>query len=197
MITFPIAKSYVADWTVEEAKRELLQNAMDTKNWYIDEHTNALISAGTISRRHWLMGVSEKTDSIGKFGEGLKLAALVLAREGYTLEILSGNVHYKARLEYSEEWQDDILVIDEEAIDTHNATTTVLVTPHVEWNVLQEYDVYRILRHEKKLYVRGLYVCDLPHFMHGYNVDPKEITLGRDRNAVSDFDTAYVASKYS
>ena len=99
MITFPIAKSYVADWTVEDAKRELLQNAMDTKNWHIDEHTNALISTGTISRRHWLMGVSEKTDSIGKFGEGLKLAALVLAREGYTLEILSGNVSYKASMQ--------------------------------------------------------------------------------------------------
>ena len=85
---YPISSNYVSAWTVQDATRELLQNAMDSGEWRV-EADGSLVNKGTLRPEHFLLGCSEKTssDAIGQFGEGLKLALLVLARNGYTVSI--------------------------------------------------------------------------------------------------------------
>lgn len=61
--------------------------------------------------------------------------------------------------------------------------------------MLPDPEDYRILWDTPKLYVKGLYVCDLAHFKHGYNFSPRDLKLGRDRDVVSDFDLAYETSR--
>lgn len=98
-IYLPLALSYIAHWVREEGIRELVANARDTVGADSDkiifaheEQENGLfrLSIGNktdgakLETRHLVMGVSEhrnSTESIGQFGEGLKLAIVTLLRE--------------------------------------------------------------------------------------------------------------------
>ena len=197
---YPISSNYVSAWTVQDATRELLQNAMDSEEWRV-EADGSLVNKGTLRPEHFLLGCSEKasSDAIGQFGEGLKLALLVLARNGYTIGINSAGTLYTAEVRESVQWPgQQVLCIDCAEVEDHEpGYTRVSTDPALDWkaNVLPNPEGYRILRNNPKLYVKGLYVCDLQHFKHGYNFHPGSITLGRDRNVASDFDLAYEASR--
>jgi hypothetical protein len=77
--------NYVKDWGVVQALRELLQNAVDVglaSVFWADGYAKIVDNGSGISRECWAMGESHKeAGAIGQFGEGLKLALLVLARE--------------------------------------------------------------------------------------------------------------------
>ena len=80
--------NYVSDWTAQDAFRELFQNAIDWGNWShsIKDGTLCIISHNAnLSPSTLLLGSSSKKDgtTIGKWGEGYKLAMLVLVRLGY------------------------------------------------------------------------------------------------------------------
>ena len=197
---YPISSNYVSAWTVQDATRELLQNAMDSGEWRV-EADGSLVNKGTLRPEHFLLGCSEKasSDTIGQFGEGLKLALLVLARNGYKVFINSAGTLYTAAIRESVHFPgQQVLCIDSvEGRDHEPGYTAINTHPTLDWeaNVLANPEGYRILRNNPKLYVKGLYVCDLQHFKHGYNFHPGYLKLGRDRNVVSDFDLAYEASR--
>src|SRR5699024_10412128 len=50
-------------------------------------------------------------------------------------------------------------------------------------------------RYKGKVYVNGLYVCDYEDYRYGYDFNPSELELDRDRKLVSDFDLKYLSSK--
>ncbi|MFF3489094.1 hypothetical protein ACFYXC_38515 [Streptomyces sp. NPDC002701] len=85
-LPYPIAEDYVKDWTSERALVELIANALDE-----DPHTEVAWNDGVLTihdqgpgipRTGLLLGASRKSSQqIGQFGEGKKLAALVLARD--------------------------------------------------------------------------------------------------------------------
>ncbi|WP_369228424.1 hypothetical protein AB5J52_48100 (plasmid) [Streptomyces sp. R39] len=85
-LPYPIADDYVKDWTSGRALVELIANALDE-----DPHTVVAWKDGVLTihdqgpgipRTGLLLGASRKTsEQIGQFGEGKKLAALVLARD--------------------------------------------------------------------------------------------------------------------
>lgn len=196
---YPISVNYVKAWTVKDAVRELLQNAMDSGEWRIEG--SALVNKGTLKPEHFLLGCSEKSssDAIGQFGEGLKLALLVLARNGYEVNISSGNSCYIASMRESATWPgQQVLCIDSTpCTDNNPGYTSISTEPELYWqdDMLPDPEDYRILWDMPKLYVKGLYVCDLAHFKHGYNFSPRDLKLGRDRDVVSDFDLAYETSR--
>lgn len=92
-IPLTLAPDYCPDWTPMTALRELLANAIDTNEpWEIlDDHEwqmRTIHSKGRIPISALLMGNSNKAeDSIGRFGEGLKVAALALKRANHNLTI--------------------------------------------------------------------------------------------------------------
>jgi hypothetical protein len=95
-----ISPEYIKDWTVEMGIRELLQNAIDTKkqfNCHCSVKHNGvfaeIIDDGPgIEIKHLALGISDKGENaIGQFGEGLKLALLLFAREGRTIEVRSND----------------------------------------------------------------------------------------------------------
>jgi hypothetical protein len=87
-LTYPLSSGYVADWTVERAMAELVANALDedpraTMGWD-GEHGVAVIAdrGPGWPEEALVLGWSTKNDGqIGQFGEGAKLAMLVLCRE--------------------------------------------------------------------------------------------------------------------
>ena len=93
-----ISPEYVKNWTLEMAIRELLQNLLDTENEFgcpISVRRKEIFAVlrdngPGLELKHLALGISEKGEtSIGQFGEGLKLALLVFARENRYIEVFS------------------------------------------------------------------------------------------------------------
>ena len=96
-----ISPTYVQDWTYIEAVRELFQNALDNQvvdkdnimYFAYNEEAQELIIGNKTSKlevNSLLMGYSSKRDdedTIGRHGEGYKVALMVLLREGKTVTI--------------------------------------------------------------------------------------------------------------
>ena len=83
-----IASNYVPTWTVVDAVRELFQNALDQGDytWHFAAGTLTLTNCNTsLSTSSLLLGTSTKAGdlaTVGQFGEGYKIATLVLLRSG-------------------------------------------------------------------------------------------------------------------
>ena len=101
-----LCKSYVSRWGVPEAIRELIQNALDSDSPFKYEWKRTREGAWvlvlmseftTLPPQTLLLGYTSKADdeeSIGSFGEGYKLALLVLARNGYDIDMFNGDADY-------------------------------------------------------------------------------------------------------
>ncbi|MEV7929024.1 hypothetical protein [Kitasatospora sp. NPDC088779] len=99
VVPFPISPEYVKGWTTPRAIVELIANALDedpnaTVHW-ADGNLTIEDNGPGIAQDAFLLGASKKTaNQIGQFGEGKKLAALVLARDPAIGEIWFDTVGY-------------------------------------------------------------------------------------------------------
>jgi hypothetical protein len=99
-IVYPMTLDYVPQWGAWEVVREVATNALDSDPGFAMglNGDGALViksKGNSLAVRHLLFGVSEKgsPDAISQFGEGLKLALLVLTRMGLTAHVCSGGRH--------------------------------------------------------------------------------------------------------
>jgi len=113
-----ISPEYVKAWNTTMAIREILQNYLDSKDEF--DCTGSITFEKGLAKvkddgpglqvKHLAMGISEKgVDAIGKFGEGLKLALLVMARENRDIEVWSNGKIIIPVIEYSNDYQTDTL----------------------------------------------------------------------------------------
>ena len=99
-IVFPMTLDYVSDWTSWDVVREIVSNSFDVDPGFrmgIDENKTFWVedSGDGLAVKSLLFGVSEKANpekSRGQFGEGLKLALLVLTRMGYHARVYSNDL---------------------------------------------------------------------------------------------------------
>lgn len=98
MIDTGISANHAKTWTVGQAVRELVQNWLDVKSQFnctghiVYDNVNQMASfkdgGPGMQMKHLAFGESDKVEgSIGQFGEGLKSAMIVLARNGRKLEL--------------------------------------------------------------------------------------------------------------
>lgn len=219
-----LVKGYVARWGMAQAVRELIQNALDSESPFVYE----LIDEGdgrqalrlnsefsTLTPQSLLLGSTSKADAedaIGSFGEGYKIALLVLTREGFDVEVLNGDLLWRPRFRHSRTFCDEILVIDETfAVERLNRGLTFIVRGLDARDVEQirasclrmqesigaikttEYgDI--LLEQPGKLYVGSLYICETDT-RFGYNIKPKHLRLERDRQTVASWDLKDITLK--
>lgn len=115
-VVYPISCDYCSNWNVSDAIRELLANAIDTNTKVSTSVTNsyALVSdkGDGVSKKNLLFGKSTKgQDQIGQFGEGLKMASLVLARNNRDFKLVTKGFEYTAKIERDKEFNADVLVL--------------------------------------------------------------------------------------
>lgn len=209
-------KSYVRHWGILEAVRELIQNALDSESPFVYEVSEmadgsySLILTSefaTLSPQSLLLGATSKadaTDKIGSFGEGYKIAMLVLVREGIPVEIWNGDRHWRPFFQYSKKYDDDLLCVKETAmpirhqgLDFFIPGLSLDVVEGVRESCLQMQDHVGqkhstlwgdiLLEKPGKLYVGGLYICDTK-LRYGYNIKPEFMKLERDRKTVDNWD---------
>jgi len=226
-----LSPEYAAEWTLTDAIRELFQNALDQQTTQSDntmfcryEYENRL-SIGNknsvLEAKSLLLGATTKAkdaDTIGQFGEGYKIATLVLLRLGKDVKFFNYGKKevWIPRFVKSRKYGATILVVDTESFvwkkPPDNDLTIVVkgITPD-EYKEIVETNLHlqtvsetlgtklgNILlspRHKGQIYVNGLFIKTVEKFVHGYDIKPKYLKIGRDRNLVDSFDIAWVTSQ--
>jgi len=213
-----LSKNYVNHWGMVEGVRELLQNAIDSDSpfeWELDDGKLSLHSRfSKLEPRTLLLGSSSKTDdpdSIGNFGEGYKIAMLVLTRLGYDMKIYNGRNTWVPEFRFNRKYESDMLYVVSSSASVINEGVTFEVSGLSDFDIDQIKDMClhlqddigeikqtnygRILINKPgHLYVGGLFICKT-ELKYGYDIDPKHITLERDRQTVSNWDLQMLTTK--
>lgn len=229
-IVLSLSENYLEHWTVFDALRELYQNAFDrdrtdpeaplintaefTDNKMVNMEIGNYNTA--LERRTLILGETSKKDdssTVGKFGEGYKLALLVLLRNGIGVEISTGNERWVALLEDNEQFKTKMLTIhvwDQE--ETKDLSFHVLgipkniyhaysqynlrLQPNLQKKVFDRCEILLDQRNKGKVFIGGLYVCDYPKkALYGYNFAPDVFPLGRDRRIIDGFNLSWESSR--
>ncbi len=203
-----IEKSYCKEWTVRDAIREIVQNALDTGTevMFGDSGVFQIVRDKGVGVKlsDFIIGRSSKRDNktvIGQFGEGLKIGCLVLAREGRQIHILSNGKKFTFSMQFDETWQDELLTIDiEDTGTTEDIGTAVYLQASAEeigqarslflslnpQRVLDKGDggCYEIIENNPGIvWVNGLAVTKI-EALYGYNFGDKDL-VNRDRTAIN------------
>lgn len=227
-IALPIARGYVANWGIWEAIRELIQNALDQDTCSVQYDWNVpgitvSSTGGKMEEQSLLLGATSKADDAnarGKFGEGFKLAMLVLVRNGIDVDIRNGrdvweftfDNHPELGVEcltvtiqenyYPSSWADDEVHFRLKGLSTdtlHEVQDKYLVKEDLNV-VASSGGSYAFESEQSCVYVGGLFVAVLSkdsdrEFRYSYNFEPHIVSLDRDRSFVSSFDISYEATR--
>lgn len=216
----PLARDYVRHWGMTEAVRELIQNALDSDSpfeYAFTESDGGLFELALTSRfaslspRTLVLGATSKAGQVGKigsFGEGYKLALLVLTRCGYPVAVHNGDKVWRPAFVHSASFGSEVLAIGETTAERPAEGVEFVIGRLTEGDVekIREScllmqppmaDVIGTVRGHilpgkpGKLYVGGLLVCHTKLYF-GYDIRPEYLALERDRQTVSDFDLKWL-----
>lgn len=216
-----LTAGYVISWGIKEAVREILQNALDSEfpmrwDYHSPTETLSITNDGTyLEPKTLLLGSSDKTSDKtkrGSFGEGYKLALLVLLREGKLPRIYNGNFLWKPQFAFDKDFNEEILQIVQEEIASNNTQLSFVINniSQEEWEdirtIMLDYDSDDIGRVVKtsygnilldkcgELYVGSLFVCKTT-LAYSYDVKPEHIKLERDRQTVDGFELKWLTKE--
>ena len=209
-----LTPTYVSDWDFKMAIRELIQNGIDqqatnskctfsmefvpnendsTRGKILFTSKQSRLKVNTL-----LLGCTSKEDdtiTVGQFGEGYKIASLVLNRLGKTFVVHNNmeNEIWVARFKNSKKWRGKILAFFVDKVDQIDSNDLVIEVGNVtddEYSLLQEiwlgyeddnsYEKIETSYGEilldswarGEVYVNGLYIECHSNFTYGYNFKP-------------------------
>lgn len=219
---FPISREYVKHWGFLQAVREILQNGLDSDSPFeyefvpVDTGFNLRITSrySRLEANTLLLGATSKadaTDKIGSFGEGYKIALLVLAREGYAVTVYNRGVEWVPGFHHKKQFDAEVFCITETAAaQRHEGVTFEIrgISPDEKEQIVEsclrmQRDIGEIITvpqgeilkdRQGMLYVGGLFVCKTD-MTYGYSVKPQFLTLERDRQTVSGFDLKFLVKE--
>lgn len=226
-----LTPNYVSDWTFKDAIRELIQNGTDQEVLDKENHFNIEYdkerqvlqlknNKSVLKINTLLLGRSSKAgndDTVGQFGEGYKIAALVLNRMGKTFTVLNNGKKeiWESRFKNSEKWLEKILAFYISRRETED-TGLCIEVGNVSWSeYVGLYDVWLGMRDKEyyqkvttqygeiltdeefggQVFVNGLFVDCNSDLQYGYNFKPKYIKLERDRKTCDSWNVEDITSK--
>jgi hypothetical protein len=224
-IELTINTNYVPSWGTWEAVREILQNAKDADDlghkMEVKYHpkTERLViksEGADLTRETLLLGATSKagrSDQRGQFGEGYKLALLVLARQGAEVTIHTPRETWVPTLTDSTTFDGaEVLTIRTRPRKSRTQSVEFVVKGITEaaWRSVQANCLFlqTAMPHIKthagsvltdpelanKLFVGGLFVSDLPdRYRYGY--DLQNVHLDRDRKMAEPWSLRWEISK--
>lgn len=230
-----ISTGYVPDWGIVEACRELFQNALDNQIQvpeniasveYSEENETLFISNKTsyLEKDSLLLGSSTKSDdknTIGKHGEGYKIAFMVLLRNNKPITVYNYGKKevWRVELVKSRRYNNkEVPVINVEKcsiwsrIPDNNLTIAIGNFTSDEYEELKKNNLHlrdealdtidvpnigRLILNDEEagnIYVKGLFVANKKEFTYGYDFEPSVISLDRDRKLVDGIKLAFETS---
>ena len=221
-----ISPEYVKGWDVEKAIREIVQNWLDSRMEFKCEGTitwedglaKVKDSGPGLAIKHLAMGISEKSsEAIGKYGEGLKLALLVMAREKREISIWSNGQIISPVIEFDEDYQTETMkLMLKPMLPRHAAKFTgtsikfrctkeelekgkqyfmafqTKETSGIEW-----WEQGKISKPGGRIYVNGAAVGALPDSIFSYHISGEQGSRigNRDRTTISEQDLNPIVKK--
>lgn len=220
LVKLGIHRDYVPKWGLWEGVREFVQNALDEDDK--GHALVKTFGGGRLTLRNvgseippsaMAVGFSSKANDAsqrGQYGEGMKLAMLALMRLGIKVTVQTGDRKYQPEIVHDDKLACDVLAI---RISKRKwADDTVVYLDGIAW---QDYaglmskfaktmtgiappiktlygNVYTDSAMKGKVFVKGIYVCDVENMEFGY--DLKQCDLDRDRSLPKQFDVEWYAS---
>lgn len=215
-INLTIESNYLPSWGLREGIRELVQNARDAEVEHhapmkvtFDKNVLHIVNEGTtLPHSALLLGHTSKAlrhDTIGKFGEGLKLGVLALIRAGHAVTIRSGSEVWTPSLEHSALFNATILTFniltgrkekDRVAIEIAGITKeswTEFRKMFLFLESIPEEEQVRtrngtlLLSAEKKgkVFVKGIFIQSNSDLQYGY--DLRDAEVDRDRKMIETY----------
>lgn len=213
-----------AGWGKEALLREVLSNARDAVVMHdaVMEVSHAgstlkvVTKGATMSRRNMLLGGGNKfgrSDTIGQFEEGLKLALLVAARESIPVKIHTGDEIWKPSIRPSTQFDGEpVLTISVSNTSEYFDGVRVEIgkTSKKEWEAERvkylfllddehigrvkpsEYANTDVLTHPSqkgRVYVKGVFVQTMEDIAYGYDI--RDAAVDRDRKMVNPYSAKY------
>lgn len=224
-----ISPNYVKDWGLQAAIREIIQNSLDQSHTNPDNEmlfrydpSLQLLEIGnktsSLDMSTLVLGNTSKDKSpelIGKFGEGYKLALIVLLRLGKAVTIYNNPSVWTPSIVQSDNFKTPVLNINVvkyrfkslpeqdlifkiSGISLTEYEETVSATlPFQDVGPVIKHDYGQILleeRYKGNVYVKGLLVTHIDKLAYGYDLLPQHLTIGRDRDLVNQYDIYYKTS---
>jgi len=202
-IVYPISTDYCFNWTIQDALREFIANALDTDTEirveYNDGKGRIVDSGDGIRLRHFIFGISKKgKDDIGQFGEGLKVASLVMARNNRKVEIQTKDYNYYPTIEHNDEFDTDLFTVYVKK--NQRKEGTIINFECTENELTKTKELFSYFRDGRKktlltsnldvffdepgnIYINGLLTANIS-CIFGYNIKDKTLVASRDRNTV-------------
>jgi hypothetical protein len=148
-----ISPNYVKTWDVAMAIRELVQNYLDSRKEFgcggsvswADGIAHIKDFGPGLELRHLALGLSEKSaNAKGQFGEGLKLAMMVLAREDRKIEVWAKGKRIQPVIELNTDLGTDTLTLTVEDLParmqaTHTGTSIKVECTQDELDLAKSY----------------------------------------------------------
>jgi hypothetical protein len=212
-IELTIKTTYLPEWGVWEGIRELVQNGKDAETEFgapltvrhrAESNTLVIENEGTVlPHEALLLGYTSKTDRsdmIGKFGEGLKLGILALVRKGIKVKIRSGSEVWVPAIVRSEKFDADVLAftiytgredksrvsVEIGGVDKDIWTTIkskfLFLTPPKDAIKTYHGSILPGADYLGKLYVKGILVQQNAPYQYGYDLNGVEVD--RDRKMI-------------
>jgi hypothetical protein len=205
--TLTIESKYCENWTIKDALREVIQNAIDASPNRVticNEGKYQVVSdsGAGIKLSDFIIGRSSKRgneNSIGQFGEGVKIGCLVLARNNREVHIESQGKRYSFSFQFDNAWQENLLTVDMTDKATGTGTSVYIECTQEEMNearaLFLTFNNYPILETLSKgiektdiienpgmIWVKGVAVTKITS-VFGYNFNQKTL-VNRDRGAI-------------
>lgn len=215
-LTYPISPEYVKGWNSERAIAELVSNAVDE-----DDHFSFTWSDGVlviedqgegIPEHGMILGISHKGSSdIGQFGEGKKIAALVLARDpkigrvrfetvGYAFEPTITRASFiPESMRRNDALAPEVLAYDIESCDRQRGTrVSIECTQQLAQKVSRRFRYFQpgytpptspgelITTESGRIYIGGVFVSHNPRltFSYDFALEDGKALQNRDRTVL-------------
>ena len=225
-----LSPDYVKDWSIKDGIREFIQNSIDQETVdpinksYIKASNGCMIienNESILKHSTLLLGGGDKSNNenlIGGFGEGYKVALLVLIREGFKVHIANYGLGelWEPEISYSHEYQTDLLkivcrpllhganiskgvsVIITKSDFSFSAILSEVSLNHQPYKVIAKHNSYGEvldpdITGKGKIFIGGLYISTSEELEYSYNFNPGILKIGRDRNITDTFDIKYYA----
>lgn len=223
LIKYGMGREYLLDWGFPEALREIYQNFRDygkfkevvtsdihgSDGLYSVMMTNSFAPEGNDFMKIGVSGKRGIGSAVGKHGEGLKMAAMVLKRSGCEVCIQYRDVQLDGVF-YEDPFLGECFGFEvSELVPAANVEGFLLSfqIPVGEWRTYDESlltpeDVIHSSYHgdlldkpKGEVYVGGHFVSVVEGLEYAYNFKPEFVELDRDRKVPRDFDVIYNASQ--
>lgn len=217
-ISYGIGREYLKHWGIQEALREVYQNFFDFGNYtqIVEETHDPEFVTVKLTNHYQPTGLEflrignsmkDNPKSIGKYGEGLKMAFLIFLRSDLYSCIKT------TRFTISPEWTTDnfigeVLSIYVEENDFESDVFEFTFTCRKEdfdffnENIISPDDILFsnfygeiVAKEIGNIYSGNLFVANVKNLTHAYNVNPEFLKLDRDRQTPQSWDVNFYCSK--